>query len=466
MTIMTIELRHIPLPGMPALGERPDVPLDEYDRRMQALYAQAKSDWVIVYADREHIANMMFLCNFDPRFEEALLVLGPEGKRALLVGNEDLDYIRAVCKPIIDGVLCQSLSLMGQPRSTAPRLTDVLRGLGITAGSRIGLVGWKYLEADECDEGHDPAAPAFVPAMLVNALRRVVGAAGTLIDVTHVLMHPAHGLKSHNSAAQIAAYAWAAGQSSQSVLRIVRGARPGMTEREAAGLMGYQGDPFSCHMMMVAGSSADAPIVGLRSPSGRVLAEGDGVTTAVGYWGSLCARAGLLRGTPDPAFVETYAAPYFNAIATWWQTLRIGVTGGEMHDAVMRALDGAAFKPALNPGHLIATDEWTHSPIRPGSAERIVSGMALQCDIIPAPMPPGLALNCEDTVAIADAQLRAELQAQHPALWSQIEARRAFMREALGIALADDVLPLSVAPAALPPFWLASDLVCTQISRT
>ncbi len=454
---MTIELRHIPLPDLPVPGDRPDVPAEDHARRMDALYAEAKTDWVIVYADREHIANMVFLCNFDPRFEEALLVLGPTGKRALLVGNEDFDYIPVVCKPVIQGVLCQSLSLMGQPRATAPRLTDVLRHVGIAAGASVGVVGWKYLIADET---HDPFAPAFVPAMLVNALRAVVAANGALTDVTHMLMHPTHGLKSRNSSAQIAAYGWAAEQASTSVLRIVRGARPGMSEREAAGLMGYQGDPFSCHMMMVSGSKADAPIVGLRSPTGRTLAHGDGVTSAVGYWGSLCARAGVLLDEPDPSFVNTYVAPYFNAIATWWQTLRIGVTGDEMHHAVMHALDGAVFKPALNPGHLVATDEWTHSPIRPGSTERMAAGMALQCDIIPSPMPAGYALNCEDTVALADAQLRAELRTHHPTLWSQIEARRTFMRDALGISLAEEVLPLSVACAYLPPFWLASDLVC------
>jgi hypothetical protein len=456
-----MELRHIPLPPAPHFGERPNVPADDYAQRMDALYAESNMDWVIVYADREHIANTVFLCNFDPRFEEALLVLGQNGKRVLLVGNEDLDYISVVCDPAlaITGVLCQSLSLMGQPRSMAPRLVDVLRGVGVASGARVGVVGWKYLEAFEADT---PTEPAFVPAMFVRALRAVVGADGALVDVTHVLMHPTRGLKSRNSAAQLSAYAWAAAQASSAVLRIVRGARPGMSEREAARLMDYRGDPMSCHMMMVSGSATDAPIVGLRSPSGRSLAYGDGVTTAVGYWGSLCARAGTLRGAPDPSFVSSYVTPYFAAIAAWWQTLRIGVTGDEMNSAVMRALDGAVFMPALNPGHLIATDEWTHSPIRPGSDERIASGMALQCDIIPSPMPAGLALNCEDTVAIAGEALQAQLRATDPALWARIQAQRTFMREALGIVLADEVLPLSVACAYLPPFWLMGDWVCVN----
>ena len=110
--------------------------------------------------------------------------------------------------------------------------------------------------------------------------------------------------------------------------------------------------------------------------------------------------------------------------------------------------------------HLVSIDEWTHTPIRPGSAEKIASGMALQCDIIPAPLPNGWALNCEDTVAIADAGLRAEIAAAHPDVWRRIQSRRVFMRDALGLDLSEDVLPLSNAPACLAPFWLDADLVC------
>jgi hypothetical protein len=230
-----------------------------------------------------------------------------------------------------------------------------------------------------------------------------------------------------------------------------------MTEHEAAALSGYEGDPLACHMMMV---SDNGPVVGLRSPSMRRMAPGDGVSTAFGLRGGLCCRAGILSETPDATFVERYALPYFAAQAAWWQGVRIGLTGGELHAAILQSLEGAAFRPALNPGHLTAVEEWTHSPIRPGSLEPIVSGMLLQCDIIPTPLPDGTALNCEDTVAVADAGLRAELRAGYPDLWARIEARREFMRSALGLVLPEELLPLSVAPACLPPFWLAPDLVC------
>lgn len=451
---MAFTLTPITLPPLDAAaGERPTVPAAEYEARLHALYTAAASDWVLVYGDREHAGNLVFLCGFDPRFEEAVLLLGPHDRRVLLAGNEGMGYLLALTVPV-EAVLCQSFSLMGQPRDTAPRLADVLRGIGLGAGQSVGVVGWKYLEPYEDD---DAALPAFVPALIVQVLRRLVGPQGVVRDVTAMLSHPLNGLAVRNSAAQIAAYAWGAERASAAVWWVVRGARPGMSEHEAAALMGYQGDPLACHTMMVSDSG---PVVGLRSPTTRRMAYGDGVSTAVGLRGGLCCRAGILSATPDASFVERYVLPYFAAQATWWQQVRIGLTGGDLYAAILQVLDGAAFRPALNPGHLTATEEWTHSPVRPHSIEPIVSGMMLQCDIIPTPLPDGAALNCEDTVAVADAALRAELRAGFPDLWARIEARREFMRVALGLTLPEELLPLSVAPACLPPFWLAPNLVC------
>jgi len=59
---------------------------------------------------------------------------------------------------------------------------------------------------------------------------------------------------------------------------------------------------------------------------------------------------------------------------------------------------------------------------------------------------------------LADAaELRAELAARHPEMWSRVQSRRAFMSERLGITIADEVLPLSEAPAYFAPFWLSPD---------
>lgn len=457
---MKIELRRVDVPAFDLpTGDPPAIPAAEYARRCDDLLAGAGTDWVAVYGDREHNANLLHLCGFDPRFEEAILLLGPAGRRVLLTGNEGVIHAVVAGLPNLEVALAQSLSLMGQPREQTPRLRDVLREIGLTSGQTTAVVGWKYLEAGETDE---PLRPAFVPAMLVDELREATG--NDPIDATRVLMHPTDGQRAKGSAAQIAAFEWAAARVGAAVARVLRGARPGMTEREALALAGWQGEPLSMHPIVASGSPGES-INGLRSASSRVIREGDGITCGIGYWGSLCCRAGLLAGEPDEEFLRAVVVPYFAAQAAWYAALRLGAAGGEIHDAVHGVLadHGAAFRPMLNPGHLIGYDEWVHSPIRPGSPEPLRSGMVLQCDIIPTPLPAGTALNCEDSVALADEGLRAELARDFPELMARVTARRAFMTDALGLSLPPEVLPLSFANAWLPPFWLDPGLACAVV---
>ncbi len=453
---MNIELSRIDLPDFDVPGgDPPAIPAGQYAERCDALLAAAGTDWMVVYGDREHSANLLHLTGFDPRFEEALLLLGPDSSRVLVVGNEGAIYAPVAGLPLTV-TIAQSLSLMGQPRTETPRLRDVLSESGITAGQSVAMVGWKYLEAEETD---DPMRVAFVPAVVVSMVRSLTGAEP--IDATRLLMHPSEGQRARASAAQIAAFEWSAARVGAAVARVVRGARPGMTEREAIALAGWQGEPLSVHPILPSGSRGE-PINGLRSASARVLREGDGISCGIAYWGSLCCRAGLLTAGPDETFLREAVLPYFAAQAAWYATIGLGVAGGEVHDAVYGTLAerGAAFRPMLNPGHLVGFDEWVHSPIRPGSTDELGSGMVLQCDIIPTPLPAGTTLNCEDTVALADEALRAELARDYPDLMARVTARRAFMTETLGLTLAPEVLPLSFANAWLPPFWLDARLAC------
>lgn len=226
---------------------------------------------------------------------------------------------------------------------------------------------------------------------------------------------------------------------------------------QAMQLMRYAGQPMSTHPIVVSGQGE---INGLRSPSAKRIEYGDAISTGLGYWGSLVCRAGMMLGEPDTAFFEQVATPYYRAIVTWYQTMGPGVAGKEVLQAVAKAFEGSPLRSSLNPGHLTSLDEWLSSPVRPDSNERIHSGMVFQCDIIPAPLPPGQLINCEDTVAIADANLRAELRAKYPELWKRVQRRQQLMREALGIQLAEELLPLTDSAAYLPPFWLAPEMVC------
>jgi hypothetical protein len=145
-------------------------------------------------------------------------------------------------------------------------------------------------------------------------------------------------------------------------------------------------------------------------------------------------------------------------MATWYESLAVGVSGGEVFDTITTLLAGEAFASSLNPGHLVHYEEWLDSPIRSGSEDPIASGMVIQSDIIPTGIGPGWTTNCEDTVAIADEALRGEIESRHPDLWTRIRSRREFVRSKLGLALRDEVLPLSCTTAYLRPFWLARTL--------
>jgi hypothetical protein len=257
---------------------------------------------------------------------------------------------------------------------------------------------------------------------------------------------------------QLAAFEWAACQTSDGVRRLLHNIRPGMTEQDAVRLLNWNGTPLSCHLMLTAGPRAS---LGLLSPSDRPIERGDRLTVAFGIWGALNCRAGFVvedaSELPDGIrdYVERLVAPYFAAVAEWYAAVRVGCPGGMLQEIVDRRLGDSFFGIFLNPGHQIHLDEWVNSPISRGSTVELRSGMTLQVDIIPATGTETFTTNIEDGIALADERLRAEFAAGYPDAWARMQARRRFMADSLGIQLHPDVLPLSNIPAFLPPFFLS-----------
>jgi Xaa-Pro aminopeptidase len=441
---------------MPASS--PDLPPQLYAARLERLrerMAERGYDRLVVYADREHSANLSFLTGFDPRFEEAILIVGATGSPTVLVGNECWGTAGAAPLPM-DRVLLQDLSLPSQPRDRSRPLADTLADAGIRPGTKVGVVGWKaYARPDQID----------APAFLVDQLRASTGASGAVENATSILIDSADGLRVINEVEQVALMEWAACQTSSGVLRLLRGLRPGeQTEREAVALLGWNGWPLSCHLMLTAGPRAT---LGLLSPGDRRIERGDRFTTAFGIWGALNCRAGFVvedaselpEGIRD--YVDKLVGPYFAAIAEWYEALRIGQTGGALHEIVDRHLGDPFFGIFLNAGHQIHLDEWVNSPISAGSTIELRSGMAFQVDVIPATGTDYFTTNIEDGIALADSSLRAAFAARYPDAWARIQARRSFMSGALGIDLHPDVLPFSNIPAWLPPFLLETGRAMT-----
>jgi len=450
-------LAEIALPDFGMPDARPEIPTATYAARVEALRARAETrgyDRLLVYADREHSANLSFLTGFDPRFEEALLILAPTGRPAILVGNECWGTAGAAPLPM-ERHRFQDFSLPSQPRDRSRPLGEILAGQGIGPGSRVGVLGWKTYARRETIE---------IPAFIVDELRMLVGPGGSVENAGDLLIDAGDGLRIINDIDQIAAFEHAACQTSDGVRRVLTGVRTGMRESEAVRLLRWDGSPLSCHTMLTAGPRAS---FGLLSPGDRSIEHGDRFTVAFGIWGALNCRAGFVvedagglpAGIAD--YVDRLVGPYFAAVADWYEALHIGQTGGELQAIIDRHLGDPFFGIFLNPGHQLHLDEWVNSPVGPGSTVELRSGMVMQADIIPATGTDHFTTNIEDGIALADEGLRTAIAARYPAAWTRIQARRRFMADALGIDLHPDVLPFSNIPAYLPPFLLRPDHVMT-----
>ena len=80
----TARLATLDLPDFGPPGTAPELSPALYAGRIDRLRARMAGrgyDRLVVYADREHSANLAYLTGFDPRFEEAILVVGPDGSR-------------------------------------------------------------------------------------------------------------------------------------------------------------------------------------------------------------------------------------------------------------------------------------------------------------------------------------------------------------------------------------------------
>ena len=138
MTSRTVvpRLAEIGLPDFGMPETTPEIPAATYGTRLEALRERADArgyERLVVYADREHSANMSFLTGFDPRFEEAILVVGPTGPPVILVGNEC--YGMAGAAPLtMRREMFQDLSLPSQPPRSLEAAGRHLRRRGHPAG--------------------------------------------------------------------------------------------------------------------------------------------------------------------------------------------------------------------------------------------------------------------------------------------------------------------------------------------
>jgi hypothetical protein len=155
--VVAIQIDHISLPEFGVPESCPDLSKELYVTRIDRLRSRAFEvgiEVIVVYGDREHFANIAYLCGVDPRFEEALLVLSANRDPAFVTGPENQGY--ASISPLdLDLYLYPPLGLLGQNRSATPDLGDLLRRVGLRYGVTTGVIGWKYFTSPETE--HPPA---------------------------------------------------------------------------------------------------------------------------------------------------------------------------------------------------------------------------------------------------------------------------------------------------------------------
>jgi Xaa-Pro aminopeptidase len=271
-----VELPDFGMPeAMPVLAD------SVYLERIEELRARADErgyQVVVVYADREHSANISYLTGFDPRFEEAMLVVSGEGDPAVLVGNENEGTAGAAPLPMRVR-LFQDFSLPNQPRDRSLPLDRILAEEGVDSGTRVGVVGWKtFPDRSTLD----------VPSYIADCLRGLAGT-DSVENATDLLIDASSGMRVINEVEQLAVFEYAACQTSNGVRNLLFELKTGMTEQEAVSLLRWNGAPLSCHLMLTAGERAR---FGLLSPSDRPIGRGEPLTVAFGIWGRSTAGPG------------------------------------------------------------------------------------------------------------------------------------------------------------------------------
>lgn len=432
------------------------VPLDEsslpvftredYEERQKNLWEMPEADSyeaIVIYGDREHFSNIHYFTDYDPRWEESLLILRRDQRPCILVGNEGIGYVKKVTIEI-DVEVYQTFSLMGQPNRGEKTLETILKEhLGAQVKS-VGVIGFKAYDAAK----HTlPGLITDVPHYIVETLKKAVPSAA-LSNATDLLADCEYGLKHRISAKEAVHFEAAGTRISRGVYRCLKALRPGMTELEAGAFAGFDGSPANMHPNINFG---DAHVsLGLNSPTPWArLSYGDSAGVGYGLRGSLVHKCGMyIRDRKDlpeekQDYLDAFLMPYMENIAAWYEMLKIGVSCGDIYEMVDRELGLEKFGCTLNPGHLTHTDEWTNSPFQRGSKVKIRSGMAIQCDYTVTKEQPFMSTHVEDGLLIADALLQKEIEELSPACMERIQRRKTFIRDVLNIRLADEVLPLS-----------------------
>lgn len=415
-------------------------------------------DALIIYADKEHGSNFEYLTGFIPRFEEGLLILKKSGDATAILGNENLKMAAHSRIPV---TLKHSpyFSLPNQPMDNEKPLEALFSEVGLFAMSRIGLVGWKMFTSARADNKQLFDIPCFI----VDAIRNCITDGATLENAAHLFIGGDNGARITNNANEIAHYEYGASLASNCMLNAMNAVVPGIREVDLGSHLTAEGQYNTVVTIAAAGQRFEKANL---YPRHTPVQRGQPLSMTTGFKGGLSSRTGFVIADESELpetqkdYLERVAKPYFAAVVTWLEHIRIGMPGGELYNLIESVLPKAKYGWHLNPGHLSADEEWMSSPIFEQSSQTLKSGMILQIDIIPS-VKGYTGSSAEESIALADSALQAEIAYAFPELWTRIETRKRYLVDVLNINLSDDVIPLSSTVAYLRPFFLAKEKAFT-----
>lgn len=443
----------------------PKILAEDYQKRINDLIDLGADKYThyFIYGDREHYANIEYFTGIDPRFEESVLIISKGGKPTLIVGDEGCDYSKRIPYDIAIEVY-HGFSLPQQPRRTKTVLQDILKKAGLNQESKVAVIGWKWFDPqDFTTEKEQFDIPYFIFNELLN-----VCSEDNLSNGTYLLQDNEIGLRTNLCAKELILAEVAGTKSANATLNVLQNLREGITELEASKYLMIDGDPINVHPNINFNKNY---YYALASPMGdNELKKGDIVGAGMAYRRSLCHKVGFFVESEDqlePERREKAMAmfyKYFESMKVWYESIKIGVTGGDVFDTVTQVMgDPVEFGISLNLGHVIHTDEWTNTPFYEGSQEKLHSGMLIQCDFTSSFPDSDIAVHAEDGIMIADEKMQHEIKKLSPESYERMIARRNFMKNELGINLAAEVLPTSDMAGVVFPFLADLNVVIANV---
>ncbi|WHY86701.1 M24 family metallopeptidase [Neobacillus novalis] len=431
-----------------------DETINERKEKLLQLMKQEEFDVLVIYADKEHGSNFEYLTGFIPRFEEALFVMKNNGECSYILGNENLKMAKYA--RTMGTVYPFSLfSLPNQPMNDDHPLEGILDQINFSTSQKIGLVGWKMFtsKAQANDTLFD------IPHFIVEALQNAKHDHAKIVNASYIFIGGDIGVRTTNNPNEIAHYEYGANLASSCMLKALNAIDIGVKESFLGDILNADGQANNVVTIAATGKRFEYANV---YPTNKRTKVGDPISLTTGYKGGLTSRTGFIvenieqLPSTQKDYLDKVAIPYYQTVVYWLENIKIGMYGGTFYEVIEGIYPKEKYNWHLNPGHLVSDEEWMSSPIYPDSIEELKSGMIFQIDIIPS-IEGYAGVSAEDTIALANEELRNKLKDEYPQLWKRIQKRRNYIQEQLNINLSEEVLPLSNTVGYYRPYLLTKD---------